>query len=331
MLRLDLTEDDTRRLRRRLEQLPDPSVDLEGLLAGLVQAAALLPIDVVRTLLEIRSSSRAPGALLLTGLPIDRELPPTPADGARPPYKPGSVSERAILLCAVLLGEPVGYVAEKEGALVQDVFPTRAERTEPSNASSGVDLDFHTELTFSRDAPERPLHLAAPDFVLLLGLRSHPDRSAMTLVAETRDVLGRLQGSDVDMLREELFQLRAPHSFTRDADGSRPWSQRVALLHGGRHAPFLAFDGACGVRALSPEAGAALDALRRACADPTLQASVQLRPGDLLAIDNTRAVHARSQYEARFDGEDRWLQRAYVRRSIRDLRPVSVDTPRLLL
>lgn len=41
---------------------------------------------------------------------------------------------------------------------------------------------------------------------------------------------------------------------------------------------------------------------------------VKLKPGDLMIVDNRRAIHARSGYTPRYDGTDRWLQRMYVRR-----------------
>ena len=34
--------------------------------------------------------------------------------------------------------------------------------------------------------------------------------------------------------------------------------------------------------------------------------------GDLLVIDNALVVHGRSPFPARYDGTDRWLQRAFV-------------------
>ena len=37
-----------------------------------------------------------------------------------------------------------------------------------------------------------------------------------------------------------------------------------------------------------------------------------LSAGDLLVFDNRRVVHTRSAYEARMDGTDRWLKRAFV-------------------
>jgi hypothetical protein len=43
---------------------------------------------------------------------------------------------------------------------------------------------------------------------------------------------------------------------------------------------------------------------------------VRLLPGDLVIVDNRRAVHSRSEFEPRWDGKDRWLQRTYVSRDL---------------
>ena len=40
--------------------------------------------------------------------------------------------------------------------------------------------------------------------------------------------------------------------------------------------------------------------------------TVALEAGDLLIIDNAMVVHGRSPFASRFDGTDRWLQRAFV-------------------
>jgi L-asparagine oxygenase len=325
MLRIDLPRSVTDDLYATFARLPAPAGltgDVDTLLARLLQACAVLPAEVVAQLLAFRAAPSAPSSVLISGLPVDADLPPTPTDSAGRPAKPGSVSECAILAVAVLLGEPMAYRAEKDGALVQDVFPTRAHRDTPSNESSAASLGFHTELTFSRSFPDRPLHAASPDFVLLLGLRCPADRSATTSVVDLRAVCERLDPQHVAALREPQYELMAPYSFTRDDDSSRPWSAPVALLRGPDQAPSMAFDTACGVRALTPDADKAVAALSDACQDPQLREDVQLRPGDLLAVNNNRAAHSRSSFPAWFDGCDRWLQRVYVRRSIW---PLSVE------
>jgi alpha-ketoglutarate-dependent taurine dioxygenase len=49
---------------------------------------------------------------------------------------------------------------------------------------------------------------------------------------------------------------------------------------------------------------------------------VALRPGECLFIDNYRAVHGRSSFQARFDGTDRWLKRINIARDLRKSRAV---------
>jgi len=318
MLQIQLTAACADRLLAAFAALP-PWPPTDRHLAHLVQAASALPTEVVEQLLTFRAAPKATPAVLVTGVPIDEDLPATPTDERGETVKFGHVSEYALLTFAMLLGEPVAYQAEKNGVLVQNVYPTLAQRDAPSNESSSASLGFHTELTFSRSCPNRPLHVAAPDFVLLLGLRCPADRAATTAIVPADLVCERVGAKIEAALREPQFQLMAPYSFTRDGDGSRPWSPPVALIHGLPGRPLVAFDTACGVRALSPSGDRALAALKEACDDPDLRAGVQLRAGDLFILDNHRCAHSRSSFPAFFDGADRWLQRGYVRRSLRSL------------
>src|SRR4051812_46165142 len=64
------------RLRREFERAPDSDDHLEALLARLVQASSKLTLDVLKCLLRFRAAPQAPSALLLTGMPIDKDLPP---------------------------------------------------------------------------------------------------------------------------------------------------------------------------------------------------------------------------------------------------------------
>jgi len=331
MLRIELPEDVTQRLYEALEGL-SPSEDREQeTLADLLTIGALIPRGALQQILAFRASPYAPSAMLLSGLPIDDDLPPTPIEASAQPVKPGRISDLALLTVAVLLGEPVAYQAEKHGVLVQNVYPVPSQRETPSNESSDAALGFHTELTFSRTAPDRPMHEASPDFVLLLALRCPEDRLAGTSVVDTRAACRRLGARHLAALRSPEFRLRAPYSFTRNGDGSRPWSPPVPLLHGPEDAPSLAFDTACGVRALTVEAEDAVAALTAVCTQPDVGETVHLRAGDLLAINNRRCAHSRSSFPARFDGQDRWLQRVYVRSSIWPLAVESPDSFRVLV
>jgi L-asparagine oxygenase len=320
----------TVQLRRALQDLPAPAEgDRDETLARLLQVSARLPVDVLSATLRLRAAVDTPGALLITGLPVDPDLPPTPDQHVDGLGSVAPVSRRALLLLAVLLGEPVGYEGEKSGALVQDVFPIREFESAPSNDGSAAGLHFHTELSFSTAAPEQPFHVACPDFLLLLGLRCPPERAAATVTVEAEAVCRHLTGAELATLRRPEFELRAPHSFTRHLP-ARPWSPPVALLRGPPEAPAWSFDLACGLRALTAEAAAALDALRAACDDPSLHMRTVLGPGDLLIVDNSRCAHARDPFPARYDGRDRWIRRAYVRRSVWQLERASATGAHVL-
>jgi L-asparagine oxygenase len=130
------------------------------------------------------------------------------------------------------------------------------------------------------------------------------------------------------MLTQPLFQLRAPYSFTQGLP-DRPWSRPVPLIHN-TETTTLAFDLACGVRGTSPDAHEAIDALRQVVSRVDLHRSFRLGAGDLLVVDNRKCAHARSRFEARFDGSDRWLQRVYVRRSLDGLSTSGAKSFRVL-
>lgn len=332
MLRLELPPSASIAWAQALENF-DPGADPDdGALDSAAEVAnAYVPADVARALDGLRNDDGEHCAVLLQNAPIDWPLPPTPITECAERHKPARVSEGVLLGLARLVGEPVAYAAEKGGVLVQDVFPVASERKAPSNASSAADLDLHTELVFSRARPYEPMHLASPDVFLLLCLR--PDRGgvATTTVVAADTLCASLTPADRDELRSAGFDLRAPHSFTRDGDGSRPWVGPVPLLHGPADAPRLAFDLTCGVRAREVVGERALESLRRAAAAPRACTEVRLTRGDLLLVDNRRCAHGRTSFPASFDGWDRWVQRCYVRRSLQGLEPVLLGRSRRVL
>jgi L-asparagine oxygenase len=59
----------------------------------------------------------------------------------------------------------------------------------------------------------------------------------------------------------------------------------------------------------------ALDLLGETAAQ--VQTVLRLEPGDLLVIDNNRAVHGRTRFTPRYDGLDRWLLRSFITKDLR--------------
>ena len=127
-----------------------------------------LPLALRREVREFRRHSGAHGSLLVSGLPVGADdLPATPSTA-------DSVQREAVVSAAVLamvacgLGDPIAYLAEKSGALVQDVVPVPGKERFSGNAGSAL-LTFHNENAF---------HEHEPDYLLLLCLRTDHDAIA---------------------------------------------------------------------------------------------------------------------------------------------------------
>lgn len=270
-----------------------------------------LPLLLRREVRRFRRDSGPHGTLVIGGLPIDEAaLPATPA-------LPGSVQRRATVPAAMLtmvacgLGEPLAYLAEKSGALVQDVVPVPGQDTFHGNAGSAP-LSFHTENGF---------HPHPPDYVVFLCLRADHDRTAGLRTAGIREALPLLTPADRQALSAPEFITTPPPSFSPDAAANKPEPTPRPVLSGAAEDPDIRMAQLV-TTPLTPRATAALSAFGRAC-EATARTH-RLTPGDLVVIDNRVTVHGRTAFHPRYDGADRWLQRTYVttdlRRS-RDHRP----------
>jgi alpha-ketoglutarate-dependent taurine dioxygenase len=276
--------------------------------AELLHRAALgsrdLPYDVDEAILRFVADPGRAGAFLIRGVPIG-ELPPTPPTPASPVDKDLS-TELVLLTVARRLGQPVGYVPEHGGRIVQNIVPTRTDADSQMSTSSRSNLMFHTETAFH---PHRPRHL------LLLCLRGDP--AARTTLASVHDLFDRLSSRDVDLMFEPRFRTAVDASFL--AGRRNELGPVRPLVTGTRQEPTFVYDADLTV-GIDVEADELVARIRAVIAD--VQTSVVLEPGDLLVVDNNVAVHGRSPFAARFDGTDRWLQRAFV---VADLAPSAAD------
>ncbi|MFD4658758.1 TauD/TfdA family dioxygenase [Kitasatospora sp. NPDC058444] len=269
-----------------------------------------LPLPLRRAVRGFRRQSGPHGTLVIGGLPVDRAtLPATPSVS-------GSVQRRVTVPAALLtmvacgLGEPFAYLAEKSGALVQDVVPVPGQESFHGNAGS-VPLSFHSENGF---------HPHPPDYVVFLCLRADHDGIAGMRVAGIRQALPLLTPAGREALFAPEFLTAPPPSFGPDAT-SEAQAEPRPVLSGAAEDPDIRMAQLV-TTPLTPRATAALAEFGRAC-EATAR-TLRLTPGDLVVIDNRVTVHGRTAFRPRYDGADRWLQRTYVttdlRRS-RDHRP----------
>ncbi|GAA1937146.1 TauD/TfdA family dioxygenase [Amycolatopsis minnesotensis] len=282
-----------------------PHVD-EALVAGARSAWDDLPVGTRRRIRAFRRDSGVSGVLVVRGLPLDVELPPTPSVGGSV-QRTTTRAAAVLLLVACGLGDPAAYRQEKGGALVQDVVPVPGQEAFQGNAGS-TELMLHNENAF---------HDHRPDYVLLLCLRADHDRVAGLHTSSVREALGLLPATTRALLGRPVFRTAAPPSFGFDSAGT----PEQAVLTGDAEDPDVRVDFAA-TTAVTPDGQAALDELNRVL--EAVARTRRLEPGVLAIVDNHVTLHGRSAFRPRYDGADRWLQRTFVlndlRRS-RDHRP----------
>lgn len=194
------------------------------------------------------------------------------------------------------IGRAVGYDREQAGRLIQDVFPIKTSERAQVSTSSAVTLGSHTETAF---------HPHKPRYVVLLCLRG--DASAATTYADINDIVTHLTANERDVLQTDEFVTTVDPSFM--SNGEPNATVVVTPLTQVDHRWVFVYDELL-MRGTTARAAAVLESLHRAVRLATRR--VVLESGDLLVIDNDRAVHGRTPFTPRYDGTDRWLKRALV-------------------
>jgi L-asparagine oxygenase len=258
-----------------------------------------LPADLRRSLRRFRRNSGPQGALVVRGLPVDEgSVPDTPLLDSSV-QRDATVPAAVLVMVACGLGDPVAFLPEKSGALVQDVVPVAGMEHVEGNMGSSV-LSFHNENAF---------HRHRPDYVMLLCLRADHDRVGGLRTACVRQVLDRLGPPGRDALFSDEFSTAPPPSFA--AGGP---ALRHPVLFGSPDDPDLRVDFA----ATTPLTSRAADALAELSTVFAATALTHyLAPGDLAIVDNSVTVHGRTAFRPRYDGRDRWLQRVFVSTGVR--------------
>jgi L-asparagine oxygenase len=301
---LQLEAGEAEQLRKLGEELRAAGADSpERLCEEASLLAAALPMRVRVELARFARNGSDSGYLLLRGLSVDDHLPPTPADSTS--HLGESTALAAVqAIVGHCLGEMVAYEAEGGGRLFQDMVPSRDAVNSQTSLSSGVELELHTEQAFSR---------LRPDWIGLGCLRGAAD--AATYVLAARPLLAAFESAERALLRQPLWTTQVDESFRAEgrefADGNLRGP--FPIVAGSQGDPYIRFD-----QDLDWGVSKEAEALRRRIVElyPLLRASHRLVPGELLFVDNLRAVHGRSPFRARFDGSDRFIVRSFV---VRDL------------
>jgi len=296
-------------------------VESEQLLQTVPLVTHDLPQRILRAFHEFRLCEPDESYLLVSGLELDdHAIGPTPSHWCHEKSAATLPFEMSFLLLGSLLGEPFGWSTQQAGHVMHEIVPIRGDEYRQINSASEATICWHTEDAF---------HDCRPDYVGLACLRN-PTNTATTVAPLGSPVLDEVHEKAL-FERRFVINIDESHKASAFLDGGQraavepndevgaPSPRRVAVLSGGRDAPYVRADPYFMPRLEDdPVAQQALEAL---CAyvDGRL-ADVVLQPGDICFIDNFRAVHGRNPFHANFDGKDRWLKRLLITRDLRKSR-----------
>lgn len=206
--------------------------------------------------------------------------------------------ELAIALIGKIFGNLQSLPHQHNGRLFHDVMPIKVFQKKQTSGSSGVLLEMHTELSFV-DVP--------PEYLLLLCVREDLAQKAETHLFDSRKAIGKLDQDTYKCLSSKNYTFKTDDNATSDQGVS---SEPVAIIDGAT-AKLLRFDvNTC--RPLDEKAQCAVKKLESLLMLEKI--SLRLKTGQILIADNNRVVHSRGAFSASYDGRDRWLKRALIRR-----------------
>lgn len=262
-------------------------------------AATKLPFDIVLRLMEFASHGSSTGFLLFQNIHVDNTTPQTPPGNTFFLGEKTMLSKIQGILISVI-GNMIAYEAEGYGRLFQDVVPMQNMAKNQTSLGSDIELEIHTEQAFSK---------LRPDILSLACLRG--DENAYTYILPVKSVIDNLTPFEIQMLREPLwitgvdlsFKLHGNPFLEGDIRGPMP------ILHGSIEDPEFIFDQDL-MMGTTPEA----DDLVKKIIDIYYKHRIAhcLKPGEIIFVDNRRAVHGRSSFAPKYDGYDRFLVRCFA-------------------
>ena len=303
----ELTPEQSAAVREVASQITaQPNVEPDEFGAQALDASFDLPIELRRAVLNFSDVGSDSGIMVVRGLHVDDDLVPTPLDnGQGLAGRTGFVKEMGAI--AHLLGSMVGYQAENNGRLIQDMVPNPKLALTQQSQSSKVELEAHTEQCFSE---------YRPDYVVLGALRG--DANAFTYAYAARKFVTHFTEDELQQLREPRWMTQIDDSFKPFIPDPNAVRGPYPILTGPEDDPYILIDQDL-MHGVTREAQELLNKVVQTYVDN--RDGVALQAGDLLMLDNPRAMHGRSRYTPRFDGTDRFIARGFVVRDRRRLWP----------
>ena len=258
-----------------------------------------LPKDIRLSLHKFSHHGNSDGYILFPRIALENVNITTPASHKEAKERNCFISESVLSIFGNYLGTLFAYEQESNSSYFNNIRPTIKNKNEQSSESSNVFLELHTEMAF---------HEIIPDFVLLYCLKEDRNYQAETGVASIRNVIKKLTKKSILELTKNQYKISADLSFIKNNNIKN--KKTIPILYGSIEDPYMIYD-ADTITCCSTKSQLALNEL-----DELLRKEIKLinlKSGDLIIIDNRRSVHSRSEFTAYLDGNDRWLQRSFIK------------------
>ena len=298
-MKIDLTNEEINILKTLAKKIKfSPSQQPQLFCQEIKSLLRDIPETIYNTFIHFKQYGSKTGCLLLH-IPLDDDTPPTP-DGNQ--YKLGETTELSKIqaICMTIMGEMVAYEAEGYGNLFQDVVPLKSMLNQQTSTGSNFELEIHTEQAFSQ---------LRPDILSLSCLRGDPN--AFTYILHVESILQNMTEHEIALLKQPLWKIGVDLSFKINESEFIEGNIRgpFPILQGSEENPILVFDQDL-MFGLTEESDSLIDKIVGLYYRE--RNSYNLTSGDIIFIDNNRAVHGRSSFFPKFDGLDRFLIRSFL-------------------
>ena len=293
----------------------DPEQALLAVHESLAFAMQWLPTAIVSRLASFPYQKSGPSAILIRGLPIDVDIPPTPikasvfddaGDRDTDPSTLVPIAESWLLGISRLMGFPTGapLATGDRGGLIRDIT---------QNADDVDDLPMHRD--YPDVARDPKFAIVEPEIFILFGVRGDVDDSgAKTVVMDSKKLLDMMDPTDRALLRTTTVQTEIKLPNGEYLSIGRPFHPVIDNEEDGTST--ITLNNLPKARYVSPDGGGktveAYNRISQLAFDKGER--VNLKAGDMLIIQNSRLTHGRTKFYNTGSclTSGRWLIKAYV-------------------
>lgn len=278
--------------------------------------ASQLPYRVRKILFDFRNQKNNLGFLLFEGFQIsDEKISDTPKHWDTPWSNPNTLREEVFqcLLCCGM-GDLFGWLTQENGRLLRNIVPIKADQDEQLGGSSRVELLWHIEEAF---------HPQRADMMTIMCYRNN--EKAGTNVCSLNQM--KIPKEIHHILSQPRFTIDPDKSHLPENNESQHW--KLETEHFKKIKSFLAnptptpvIFGPPGFERMVIDQAFMKPLPNDTAAEEALhwfyqhmndyKTTVEMKSGDILLLDNRRAVHGRTPYKPHYGPRARWLRRGNI-------------------